>query len=48
MRGMLINDDKAVFGFGNDVGVCNLTACNAQRVAGAFGHGFVGDGGPAP
>ena len=48
MRGMLVNDDKAVFGFGNDIGFGHLPARDAKRVAGAFGHGFVGNGGPAP
>ena len=43
-----VDEDQRVIGFGNDIGVRHLTACNAKRMAGAFGHRFVRDGGPAP
>ena len=48
MRGVLVNDDKAVFRLGNDIGVGDLSARNAKRIAGAVGDGFVRFGGPAP
>ena len=34
VRGMLVDDDESVFGFGNDIGRVDLAAGDAERVAG--------------
>jgi len=45
MRGMLVDDDQPVLGFGDDIGAGDLPARDAQRKALPLGRG--GGGGVA-
>ena len=45
VRGMLVDDDQAVLGLGDDIGLCDLAAGDAERVGGDGRGGGFGAGG---
>ena len=47
MRGMLVDQNQSILGLGNNVGVGDLPAGDAQRMAHALRNGFMGFGGTA-